>query len=116
MSFKQEALEALGVYRRNTVKALGEKDENVRVIDTCIQLIDEIEEKEGQKTFMVIDNTTGKEADPYEIALHEDWAKNLIYSDMEGFMVKEDGTLLLVDECGRHVYCSPERFKVIWDE
>ena len=68
MSFKQEALEALGVYKRNTVKALGEKDENVRVIGTCIRLIDEIEEKEGQKTFMVIDNTTGKKADPYEIA------------------------------------------------
>lgn len=116
MSFKQEALEALGVYKRNTVKALGEKDENVRVIGTCIRLIDEIEEKEGQKTFMVIDNTTGKEADPYEIALHEEWAKNLVYCDMEGFAIEEDGTLILLDECGQYEYVPLERFKVVWGE
>ena len=29
-----------------------------------------------RKTFHVIDKTTGKEADPYEIALNEDWAKS----------------------------------------
>jgi len=66
-------------------------------------------------TFHVIDKRTGKEADPYEIALKEDWAKDLCYCDMEGFAIEEDGTLLLLDECGRHEYCDPDRFEVVWD-
>ena len=67
------------------------------------------------ETFIVIDNKTGKEADPYEIALHEDWAKGLCYCDMDGWAIEEDGTLLLVDECGRFEYADRERFKVVWD-
>ena len=66
--------------------------------------------------FHVIDKQTGKEADPSEIALKEDWAKGLCYCDMEGFAIEEDGTLLLLDECGRHEYCDHDRFEVIWDE
>lgn len=68
------------------------------------------------KTFHVIDIVTGKEADPYEIALNEDWAKDLMYCDMEGFAIEEDGSLILVDECGRHEYCPIGRFEVVWDE
>lgn len=41
------------------------------------------EQKHGE-TFTVIDTKTGKEADEYNIALHEDWAKHLCYCDMEG--------------------------------
>ena len=67
------------------------------------------------ETFIVIDNKTGKEADPYEIALHEDWAKDLCYCDMDGWALEEDGTLLLVDECGRCAYADRERFKVKWE-
>lgn len=67
------------------------------------------------KTFTVIDIKTGKEADTYEIALHEEWAKHLMYCDMEGFAVEEDGTLILLDECGRHEYCPEGRFEVRWD-
>jgi hypothetical protein len=66
--------------------------------------------------FTVIDNKTGKEADTYEIALKEEWANNLIYCDMEGFAIEEDGTLILLDECGRHTYCPEGRFTVVWDE
>ena len=69
-----------------------------------------------QKTFTVIDLKIGEEADPYDIALHEDWAKHLMYCDMEGFAVEEDGTLILLDECGRHEYCPEGRFEVRWDE
>ena len=36
-------------------------------------------------TFTVIDLQTGKEADERETALHEEWAKGLMYCDMEGF-------------------------------
>lgn len=67
------------------------------------------------ETFIVIDNKTGEEADTYDIALHEDWAKNLCYCDMEGWAITDDGTLLLVDECGRFAYADRERFKVKWE-
>lgn len=63
--------------------------------------------------FLVIDKKTGKEADEYEIALKEDWAKNLIYCDMEGFALLQDGTLILVDECGSFEYCPADRFEII---
>ena len=49
--------------------------------------------------FKVIDNNTGKEADICEIALNEDWAKDLIYCDMQGFAILDDGNLVLLDEC-----------------
>ncbi|HNW32677.1 MAG TPA: hypothetical protein PKL44_00295 [Candidatus Dojkabacteria bacterium] len=64
-------------------------------------------------TFHVIDKLTGKEADTYEIALKEEWAKNLIYCDMEGFALQEDGSLILVDECGTFAYCPEDRFEVV---
>lgn len=70
-----------------------------------------------RKTFHVIDKTTGKEADPYEIALNEDWAKSLCYCDMVGFAILEDGTLILVDECGRFEFIQEnDRFEIVWDE
>ena len=63
--------------------------------------------------FTVIDTKTGKVADPYEIALHEDWANGLCYCDMEGFALMEDGSLILLDECGQFRYCDADRFKII---
>lgn len=74
-----------------------------------------LKEQEHNETFIVIDNTTGEEADTYNIALHEDWAKHLCYCDMEGWAIEDDGTLLLVDECGRFAYADRERFKVVWN-
>ena len=74
-----------------------------------------LKEHEHSETFVVIDNKTGKEADTYNIALHEDWAKHLCYCDMEGWAITDDGTLLLVDECGRVAYADRERFKVKWE-
>ena len=63
--------------------------------------------------FTVFDKLTGEEADIIEIALKEgDWAKSLIYCDMEGFAIEEDGTLLLLDECGNFAYCPEDRFEV----
>ena len=63
--------------------------------------------------FTVIDKTTGKYPDLKQLALKEEWAQNLIYCDMEGFCINEDGDLLLMDECGNIAYCPPGRFKVI---
>ena len=70
---------------------------------------------EGEPTFTVIDSKTGKEADIEEIALHEEWAKSLVYCDMEGWALQDDGQLVLMDECGNYEYADRERFKVIWD-
>ena len=63
--------------------------------------------------FDVIDTKTGEYPDLWEIALKEDWAGGLMYCDMEGFAIEEDGTLLLLDECGKHVYCPEGRFKIV---
>lgn len=68
------------------------------------------------RPFIVIDSRTGKEADEYEIALHEKWANKLMYCDMEGFAILQDGSLILCDECGQFEYCDMERFKIVFKE
>ena len=67
---------------------------------------------ETQLEFKVIDNNTGKEADIGKIALKEDWAKGLMYCDMQGFAILDDGNLILLDECGKFEYCPSERFSI----
>lgn len=62
--------------------------------------------------FRVIDRKTSIYADPYQIALKEEWAKCLCYCDMEGFALLEDGTLILLDECGKFCYCPEDRFLI----
>lgn len=66
-------------------------------------------------SFTVIDNQTGKEPDLWKIATNEDWAKHLMYCDMEGVAISEDGTLLLLDECGNFAYCPEGRFTTTID-
>lgn len=68
------------------------------------------------RSFIVIDNKTGKEADAYEISLHEEWARSLCYCDIEGFAITEDGELILADECGKFAYCPDGRFEVVFKE
>ncbi|MDD5708661.1 MAG: hypothetical protein PHR35_22325 [Kiritimatiellae bacterium] len=68
--------------------------------------------------FRVVDLTTGTEADLSELVLaaqhnDESWARDLIYCDMEGFAVMEDGTLLILDECGNVAYAPEGRFQVV---
>ena len=75
-----------------------------------------MKDKEKQIEFKVIDNNTGKEADIGEIALKEDWAKGLVYCDMEGFAILDDGNLVLLDECGKYEYCPSERFSVKFED
>lgn len=65
--------------------------------------------------FTVIDKKTGKYPDVEKIALKEEWAKGLIYCDIEGFAIQEDGTLILSDECGNYAYCPADRFQVIME-
>ena len=80
-----------------------------RWCDTCDLKTD------GPSTFHVIDAKTGKEADIERIARREKWAAGLIYCDMEGWAIEQDGSLLLIDECGNWVCADRERFKVVWD-
>ena len=68
------------------------------------------------KKFVVVDLKTGEEADTWKIALREDWAKGLVYCDMEGFTIGENGDLYLLDECERWKPCPEGRFKIIWLE
>lgn len=64
--------------------------------------------------FTVIDTTTNEYPDLWKIATTEEWAKHLMYCDMEGFAISEDGALLLLDECGNVAYCPADRFKVVY--
>jgi len=71
--------------------------------------------------FRVIDKSTSKDITDnnkalQQIALHEDWAKSLIWCDMEGFLISSEGDLYLADECGNWVSCSLDRFEVKWSE
>lgn len=67
-------------------------------------------------SFDVIDKTTGKYPDLETIARKEEWAKDLIYCDMDGFCISEDGDLILIDDCGNFAYCPVDRFEVIIKE
>ena len=71
-----------------------------------------MKDNETRIEFKVIDNNTGKEADIGKIALKEDWAKGLMYCDMQGFAILDDGNLILLDECGKFEYCPSERFSI----
>ena len=63
-------------------------------------------------TFTVIDKQTNEYPNVEEIALHEEWAKGLTYCDIEGFALGEDGTLMLLDDCGNFAYCPSDRFEI----
>lgn len=66
--------------------------------------------------FRVIDKKTNEQADEQAIALNEEWAKYLCYCDMDGFAIQEDGSLILMDECGKFAYCPANRFIVDVEE
>ena len=63
--------------------------------------------------FWVVDKKTGREADMEDIVLHEDWAHALIWCDMEGFAILQNGSLILVDECGNYEFCPEGRFEIV---
>lgn len=64
--------------------------------------------------FTIIDKRTGDVPDAEKIAYEEEWARSLIYSDIEGFLMREDGSLVLADECGNWVSVPVNRFEVTW--
>ena len=66
--------------------------------------------------FTVIDTKTGKYPDCEKIVLNEEWAKHLIYCDIDTFAITEDGGLILLDDCGNCAFCPVDRFKVIFNK
>ena len=68
-----------------------------------------------QLKFHIIDTQTNLPPDMEQIALTEEWAKGLVYCDMESFAIEEDGTLMLMDECLNTAYCPEGRFQVYLD-
>lgn len=82
-------------------------------VQSALKRLEKIEN--GEISFTVIDRNTGKEADECTIALKEDWAKSLCYCDMDGFAIQQDGSLILLDDCGKCVWCDRNRFEVRFD-
>ena len=62
--------------------------------------------------FDVVDTKTGQYPDWEHIARTEDWADGLVYCDIDGIAIREDGSLILLDECGNCVPCPRDRFEV----
>lgn len=65
--------------------------------------------------FKIIDKKTGKE--PSTRVIQNIAEKGgLIVTDIDQFFIGEDGSIILMDECGNSCYCSQKRFKVEVDE
>lgn len=62
--------------------------------------------------FEIIDLITGKYPDIYNIALKEEWAKDLKCGYVDGFFIGENGELILADKCGNCVDCPHDRFEI----
>lgn len=80
-------------------------------IDMAIDALDPPNEP-SLLEFDVVDTTTGKYPDWERIAREESWAKGLVYCDMDGIAIREDGSLILLDECGNCVSCPSDRFEI----
>ena len=69
------------------------------------------------KRFRVVWAKSGKEIDWSDYpTLKWEWAKHLIYCDIDCFAVTEDGILILMDDCGNTAYPPVGWFKVIWED
>ena len=62
--------------------------------------------------FDVVDTKTGQYPDWEHIARTEDWADGLVYCDIDGIAIQEDGSLILLDECCNCVPCPRDRFEI----
>lgn len=68
--------------------------------------------------FTVIDKRTGHEPIfDHNHIFKEKWFKqsSLIWCDISGWALDEDGSLMLVDDCNNIAYPPVDRFKVLFD-
>lgn len=73
--------------------------------------------KPESNSFRVIDKRTGKEPIyDHNHLFKEKWFKesNLIYCDLDSWVINEDGYLWLTDDCGNVGYPPNDRFEVVW--
>lgn len=85
-------------------------EEAMRIIDEAPIVI--LPDEPPMLRFDVVDTTTGKYPDWERIAKEEDWAKGLVYCDIDGIAIQEDGSLILLDECRNCVSCPQDRFEI----
>ena len=92
---KQEAIDVMECYKRNMEHILGEKDEKVRVIQTCINLV---EEAEDTQRWIPVTEGLPKCNIPYE------------YTEEDEVQVYHSDHVLCVDSEGNFVVCVLESF------
>lgn len=63
-------------------------------------------------TFKVIDTKTGKEP-TRKVLTRLARTGGLLKFDIDQFFVGEDGSLILIDDCGNSMYVDMTRFKVV---
>lgn len=111
---REEAINILD--RRTTIPGDGFTYEQIKeAIDMAISALRLVSRERVDALdlgFDVIDIKTGEYPDLEKIALTEEWARGLVYCDMDGFAVREDGSLILLDECGNCVSCPSGRFEI----
>lgn len=64
--------------------------------------------------FTVIDKQTGEVPDLEKIAYEEEWARGLYYGSIGGFLMCENGSLILADVHGNLRNAPVGRFEVTW--
>lgn len=109
--------EAIEILRKIPVGILDLSNEDkwdlTEAIDIAINALEQNQKEFLSMGFDVIDTKTGKYPDWEKIVLNEEWAKGLIYCDIDGIAIQEDGNLILMDDCGNYRYCPSNRFKII---
>lgn len=64
----------------------------------------------------VVDRKTGQQASLEQLSM-EGWVQEkLVWPDLEGFAIGEDGAIYLLDECGNWELCDPTRFYIRWPD
>lgn len=91
----------------------GTIGEQIEALTMAYNLINHVT---NNREFSVIDVKTGKKPIRKKLRCMKTGQKNLIYCDMEGFAIQEDGSLILMDECGKYEYCPIGRFEVKWND
>jgi len=71
------------------------------------------------KLFRIIDNKINREPtyeDLIEIVQNEEWARDLVWTDIDGWAIDEYGSILLMDDCGNVRYAPRGRFSILWEK
>lgn len=73
MSFKQEAIDAIKVYRRKMAYwcVQGDDDERVQAIDTCIRLVEEIKDTSEEELKAKLEEAYARGYAEAEVQMHD---------------------------------------------